>query len=259
MSALRNVAQGFRKVWGMGDEDDYEDEESASTSRRARYEAQPTPAEETETQSQPDYEIAEQRTVSRTVYAPTNAPTSAARSGRPSSGDDENSAPRYQANRDSSQSDNRGGRGGSGNAGARPLRSVAMPLRARDKNIYTLKPKTMDEASLAADYLKTGCAVVVNLEEVERMVAVRIIDFMSGVCYGLEDQGHAMKLGDVIFLFTPGDFEITSDEIDYAENRDIIFKDVNQQARDDAKAAKTAEAAPGAATSESGERRSWER
>ena len=254
MSALRNVKEGFRKVWGMGEEDDYEDEES--TSRRARYEAQPAPTEETETQ--PDYEIAEQRTVSRTVYAP----TSAARSGRSSSGEDE-PASRFQSSREPSQSDNRGGRGGSGNAGARPLRSVAMPLRARDKNIYTLKPKTMDEASLAADYLKTGCAVVVNLEEVERMVAVRIIDFMSGVCYGLEDQGHAMKLGDVIFLFTPGDFEITSDEIDYAENREIIFKDVNQQERDDAKAAKSAEAAPGAtsnsATSESGERRSWER
>ena len=253
MSALRSVKEGFRKVWGMGDEDDYEDEESASTSRRARYEAQPAPAEEAETQ--PDYQAVEERTVSRTVYAP----TSAARSGRPSSGDDE-PAPRYQPSREPSPSDTRGGRGGSGGAsGARNLRSVAMPLRARDKNIYTLKPKTMDEASLAADYLKTGCAVVVNLEEVERMVAVRIIDFMSGVCYGLEDQGHAMKLGDVIFLFTPGDFEITSDEIDYAENRDIIFKDVNQQARDDAKA-KAAEAAPSAATSETtGERRSWER
>ena len=258
MNALRNVTQGFRKVWGMGEDDDYEDEELEATARRPRYEAQPAP--QTEDDSDADYEaIEEQRTVSRTTYAPTNA----ARSGR-HEGEDAGNNPRFQSSRQSAPTGGRGGSGQSGQtSGAHNLRSVAMPLRARDKNIYTLKPKTMDEASLAADYLKTGCAVVVNLEEVERMVAVRIIDFMSGVCYGLEDQGHAMKLGDVIFLFTPGDFEITSDEIDYAENRDIIFKDVNQKERDDARAeAKAAQITiePVADNSDaSGERRSWER
>jgi hypothetical protein len=59
---------------------------------------------------------------------------------------------------------------------------------------------------------------------------VRIIDFMSGVCYGLESQGHAMKLGDSIFLFTPGEFEISSDELDYGENRDFFFKEIDAQA-----------------------------
>lgn len=265
MNALRNAAQGFRKVWGMGEEDDYEDEESASTSRRARYETQPQqPAEAEANETEGDYEAVETRSVSRIVYAPTNS----ARSGRQSEGEDGEQNARFSSSRQPVQSNGRGGRGGSGSGGAGSggagnLRSVAMPLRARDKNIYTLKPKTMDEASLAADYLKTGCAVVVNLEEVERMVAVRIIDFMSGVCYGLEDQGHAMKLGDVIFLFTPGDFEITSDEVDYAENRDIIFKDVSQQERDDAKAeaqtqAQTAQSADGG-NEVAGERRSWER
>lgn len=116
---------------------------------------------------------------------------------------------------------------GGGSAGARRLHApVALPLRAREKNIYTLKPKSQDEASIAADYLKTGSAVVLNLDDVDRMNAVRIIDFMSGVCYGLDNQGHAMKLGDSIFLFTPGDFEISSDETDYAENLEILFKDV---------------------------------
>lgn len=114
-----------------------------------------------------------------------------------------------------------------GGTGARRIPTpVALPLRAREKNIYTLKPKSQDEASIAADYLKTGSAVVLNLDEVDRINAVRIIDFMSGVCYGLDNQGHAMKLGDSIFLFTPGDFEISSDETDYSENSEILFKDV---------------------------------
>ena len=245
MSALRNVAQGFRKVWGMGEEDEYEDEELETSSRRARYESQPTP-----TEAEPEFENVETRTVSRTVYAP----TSAARHGRPAPDEGEGSSSRFNANQQPSQTG--GGRGGSG-GGARNLRSVAMPLRSREKNIYTLKPKAMEEASLAADYLKTGCAVVVNLDEVERMTAVRIIDFMSGVCYGLEHQGHAMKLGDFIFLFTPGDFEITSDEVDYGENPDFIFKDMNQKEADEAQAA-PAESAPNSGDV-AGERRSWER
>ncbi|RYG64115.1 cell division protein SepF, partial [bacterium] len=147
-----------------------------------------------------------------------------------------------------------------GGSGARRVRPVTIPLRAsREKNIYTLKPKSLDESSVAADYLKTGCAVVVNLEEVEGATAIRIIDFMSGVCYGLEHQGHAMKLGDKIFLFTPGDFEISSDEVDYSENRDLIFKDIvsPQPALKAAKpAAAPADKEKGAGTPE---RRSWER
>ncbi|MGI8757317.1 MAG: cell division protein SepF [Acidimicrobiales bacterium] len=126
-----------------------------------------------------------------------------------------------------------GGSGSNGSYNPRKPRLVASPLRAgREKNIYTLKPKSQEDAAIAADYLKTGTAVIINLEDVERSHAIRIIDFMSGVCYGLENQGHAMKLGDTIFLYTPGDFEISSDETDYAENPAPFFREV--QARRDA-------------------------
>lgn len=133
-------------------------------------------------------------------------------------------APSYSAN--PAQPTYGGGSGTSG-SGVKRLRSVApSPLRAREKNIYTLRPKTQEDAAIAADALKAGDAVIINLEEVERSKAVRIIDFMSGVCYGLEGQGHAMKLGELIFLYTPPEFEITSDETDYGENPDFFFRDV---------------------------------
>lgn len=151
--------------------------------------------------------------------------------------------------------------GGTGAAGARRLRPVPTPLRPREKNIYTLKPTNLEEASIAADYLKTGSAVVLNLESVDRINSMRIIDFMSGVCYGL-DGGHAMKLGETIFLFTPQDFEISSDETDYGENPDFFFKDVTPVTG----GGPVAPEAPGGAglppayqSLQSGERRSWER
>lgn len=120
-------------------------------------------------------------------------------------------------------------RGGGSGSNPNVRRATAVPLRlpsSRDKQIYTIRPHGLEEAAAAADFLKTGSAVVVNLDDVDRSTAVRIIDFMSGVCYGLDAQGHAMKLGATIFLFTPGDFEITSDEPDYDENTDIFFREV---------------------------------
>ena len=111
------------------------------------------------------------------------------------------------------------------------LRAMNPTLRSREKNIYTIKPKRLDEATVAADCLKTGSAVIVNLEAVDRVTAVRIVDFMSGVCYGIDgaqgQNGHAMKLGEMIFLFTPAEFEISSDETDYAANSDHFFREIS--------------------------------
>jgi len=162
-----------------------------------------------------------------------------------------------------SYTSNYGGGSGGGGSAARRLRPVAMPLRAREKNIYTLKPKTQDEAAVAADYMKSGSAVVLNLESVDRADAVRIIDFMSGVCYGLDGQGHAMKLGDAIFLFTPAEFELSSDEADYGENRDYFFKEVPGGAPALQSVAATGgsagHTAPSASTYKPADHRSWER
>ena len=107
--------------------------------------------------------------------------------------------------------------------GNRRLRSVTHAARSHEKNIYTLRPKNLEEAAVAADCIKSGSAVIINHEMVDRATSLRIVDFMSGVCYGLDNQGHAMKLGETIFLFTPGEYEISSDEVDYGENRDHFF------------------------------------
>jgi cell division inhibitor SepF len=155
--------------------------------------------------------------------------------------------------------------GGSLNSGRR-LRPVPSPLRSREKNIYTLKPKSQADATIAADYLKTGAAVVVNLEEVDRVNAIRIIDFMSGVCYGLEGPGHAMKLGDAIFLYTPAEFEISSDETDYGENPEFFFRELTPSTNSTGTPPPAPQSPPASSavvpptsSYQASERRSWER
>ncbi len=246
MSALRNVTQGFRSLWSAADE--YDEPLDSPGNERAEQDSDP----DFDSNSEPYAPDARARDEAQ------NRRESDARTARGDVPRSENPAPRperYIAPVGS-------GPTYGGDMSGRHLRSVAMPSRAsREKNIYTLKPKSLEESCVAADYLKTGCAVVLNLEAVEQNLAVRIIDFMSGVCYGLEHQGHAMKLGEKIFLFTPGDFEISSDEIDYAENRELIFKDAVIQPAPPAPAASPASAPTPEpmVTSPSAERRSWER
>ncbi len=245
MSAIRNVAQTFRNLWGQGG-DEYDEEEDIPTFRTS--EPQPSVHQE---EDEPH-----QATPSR--YS---TPSSMRRGDSPREEEDEYpsytqpprsdyssaSAPPPTPSTPSYASGSSGG-----TSSGRRLRPVAMPIRGREKNVYTLKPKSMDEASVAADYLKTGCAVILNLDDLSKGVALRMVDFMSGVCYGLDNQGHAMKLGATIFLFTPGDYEITSDEADYGENRDPIFRDESH----DGVASPRAEVASAAPANE---RRSWER
>ena len=231
MSAIRNVAQGFRNLWGQGGDDDYEEEDASSP----RSNEQP-----------PVHHDEPQTSATSSRYS---MPAAMRRGESPAEEDDYGSytqPPRADMNPSS------GGGAPTGSAGRR-LRPVAMPIRGREKNVYTLKPKSMDEASVAADYLKTGCAVILNMDDLSKGVALRLVDFMSGVCYGLDNQGHAMKLGASIFLFTPGDYEITSDEADFGENREPLFREESH----DVPSASSKSDSPSEAPAS--ERRSWER
>ncbi len=196
MSMLAQAARGIKNMWSQGDDEEEEDYDSSDDSETT------APSKHSSDKYASDKYASDK--YSSEKYVSDKTPTE-----------------KY--------SSDFGGGSGSNNR-ARSLRTVPIPMRAREKNIYTLRPKNQDEAAIAADYLKSGSAVVMNLETVEKPVAMRIIDFMSGVCYGLEGQGHAMKLGDSIFLFTPAEFEISSDELDYGENRDFFFKDIDKKA-----------------------------
>ncbi|HEU4797812.1 MAG TPA: cell division protein SepF [bacterium] len=75
--------------------------------------------------------------------------------------------------------------------------------------IVVLQPRSFDDARGAADYLKTRRPVVVNLQGSHGDLARRIIDFTSGVTYALD--GHMLRVGEQIFLFTPSHVAITAD------------------------------------------------
>lgn len=79
----------------------------------------------------------------------------------------------------------------------------------KQMEIVVLQPRSFDDARAAADYLKMRRPVVVNLQGSHSELARRIVDFTSGVTYALD--GHLLRVGEQIFLFTPAHVVITAD------------------------------------------------
>ena len=83
-----------------------------------------------------------------------------------------------------------------------PRSSVVRPITpvASSKPV-TVTPKSFQDAQEIADRLKAGVPVIVNLQAADRDLMRRIIDFSSGLTYGLG--GEMERTADRVYLLTP--------------------------------------------------------
>ncbi len=85
---------------------------------------------------------------------------------------------------------------------------VSMPQVQQIKMVIS-QPTTFDQAEDICDLLKEKQSVIVNLEYVNKDVARRIIDVVSGAVHALD--GHIQKVSNSIFLIAPYNYEITNE------------------------------------------------
>ncbi len=71
-------------------------------------------------------------------------------------------------------------------------------------------PAGFGAAQEVADKFKANRPVIMNLQSLERDLQRRLIDFASGLCYGLG--GDMKKVADQVFLLTPADVQVSDDE-----------------------------------------------
>lgn len=76
----------------------------------------------------------------------------------------------------------------------------------------TVRPRRFDQAQEVADKFKEGQPVIMNLEGSDREVARRLIDFASGLCYGLD--GSMEKVANGVYLLKPAAGRSRYDEYD---------------------------------------------
>ena len=85
---------------------------------------------------------------------------------------------------------------------------VNMPGTQQVRMVIT-QPTTFEQSEEICNYLKERKSVIVNLEYVNKDVARRIVDFISGAVHALD--GHIQKVSNAIFLVAPVNYEIASD------------------------------------------------
>lgn len=73
-----------------------------------------------------------------------------------------------------------------------------------------LAPRSFGDAKILADEFRASAPVVMNLQEVDRELARRLIDFASGICYALD--GGMEKLASQVFLLIPDGVEVSAAE-----------------------------------------------
>ena len=85
---------------------------------------------------------------------------------------------------------------------------VNMPQTQQVKMVIC-QPTTFEQAEEICSYLKNRKSVIVNLEYVNKDVARRIVDVMSGAVHALD--GHIQKISNSIFLIAPTYYEISTE------------------------------------------------
>jgi cell division inhibitor SepF len=89
--------------------------------------------------------------------------------------------------------------------------SVVRPVPAfASAKPHVVAPSSFNQAQDVADKFKNSQPVILNLQGVDRDLSRRLIDFSSGMCYGLG--GQMEKVAHQVYLLTPANVEVSPDE-----------------------------------------------
>ena len=99
-----------------------------------------------------------------------------------------------------------------------PQTSFVRPIPSTASKPSVVTPMSFDDAKDVGDCFRGGQAVIVNLQHSGREVARRLIDFSSGLCYGLD--GRMERVADHVYLLTPSNVEVSAEERHRMEQAD---------------------------------------
>ena len=80
---------------------------------------------------------------------------------------------------------------------------------AGKQEVVLYHAKAFDDAAKAADELRSKKAVILNMENVDKALTRRVVDFLSGCVYALD--GKVKKIAQCTYLFCPHNMDIVGD------------------------------------------------
>ncbi len=82
-------------------------------------------------------------------------------------------------------------------------------MSSNKPGVVLFRPISFSDAVKAADDLRERKAVIVNLENLDKTIARRVVDFLSGCSYALD--GSVKKLAAGTYLFCPHNMDVAGD------------------------------------------------
>lgn len=89
--------------------------------------------------------------------------------------------------------------------------STVRPLNYADPvKPMVINPRSYEDAQEIGEQFKNRQPVIVNLEDVDLDLRRRLIDFVSGLCFGLDGKVERVTLG--VYLLSPSDVKVAMDD-----------------------------------------------
>jgi|APCry1669189000_1035189.scaffolds.fasta_scaffold39211_2 cell division inhibitor SepF len=92
---------------------------------------------------------------------------------------------------------------------ARPVAAAVQPELSAMDRIVTLHPRTYSEARAIGEQYREGNPVIMNLSEMEETERKRLVDFASGLVFGLH--GSIERVTSKVFLLSPQNVSVSND------------------------------------------------
>ena len=77
------------------------------------------------------------------------------------------------------------------------------------QEVVLFHAKSFDDAAKAADELRRKKAIILNMENVDKALTRRVVDFLSGSVYALD--GSVKKIAQSTYLFCPHNMDVVGD------------------------------------------------
>ena len=84
-----------------------------------------------------------------------------------------------------------------------------MGMGSNKQEVVLFHAKSFDDAASAADELRKRKAIILNMENVDKALTRRVVDFLSGAVYALD--GSVKKIAQATYLFCPHNMTVVGD------------------------------------------------
>lgn len=97
----------------------------------------------------------------------------------------------------------------SSTTGSTSFSGQVLNMNSNKQEVVLFHAKTFDDAAKAADELRSKKAVILNMENVDKALTRRVVDFLSGSVYALD--GNVKKVAQSTYLFCPHNMDVLGD------------------------------------------------